>query len=43
MSFFTVNPTVAPVRARFFRRHLRMAGNPFILIFNPIPETEEIL
>ena len=27
----------------FGRRHLRMVVNPFILVFDPIPETEEML
>ncbi len=43
MFFPTNDPTVDPAGSRFLRRHLRMAGNPFILIFNPIPETEEML
>ena len=40
---FRSSITGACSKPRLFRRHLRMAGNPQILIFNPIPEKEEML
>ena len=35
---FRSSVTGACRKPRFFRRHLRMAGNPQVLIFNPIQE-----
>ena len=43
MSSFSISSAEGPAGPRFFRRHLQTAGNPFILIFNPILETEEML
>ena len=39
---FRSSITGACRKPRFFRRHLRMAGNPQVLIFNPIFEKEEM-
>ena len=40
---FRSSITGACRKPRFFRRRLRMAGNPQVLIFNPISEKEEML